>query len=87
MILRGGYDKLAFVDPRKLTVSSFFGTRSSPAVYSLGCKSRPLGDCHAVLDDLPAFLSTTFINHNDFPREVSAEAIIRFVEENLLNSQ
>ena len=29
------------------------------------------------------FLSSTFVNHNDFPREALLEAILRFVEEDL----
>ena len=29
------------------------------------------------------FLGSTFVNHNDFPREALLEALMRFVEEDL----
>ena len=39
----------------------------------------PIGRSHPML-------GATFVNHNDFPREALAEALLRFVEEDLAAS-
>jgi pimeloyl-ACP methyl ester carboxylesterase len=86
VILRGGYDKLAFVDPRN-DGQLVFWNAVIPGGMLLGyVRADHWAIAMPFSQDLPA-LSTTFINHNDFPREILLEAIIRFVEENLLNSQ
>lgn len=85
-ILRGGYDKLAFVDPRN-DGQLVFWNAVIPGGMLLGyVRADHWAIAMPFSQDLPA-LSTTFINHNDFPREILLEAIIRFVEESLLNSQ
>jgi pimeloyl-ACP methyl ester carboxylesterase len=85
-LLRGGYEKLAFVDPRN-DGQLLFWDQVIPGSTLLGyVRADHWAISMPFSQDLPV-LSRTLINHNDFPREILLEAIIRYVEESLLNSQ
>ena len=85
-ILRGYYDKLVFVDPRNDGQLVFWST-VLPGSTLLGyVRADHWAIAMPFSQDLPS-LSTTLIDHNDFPREILLEAIIRFVEESLLKPQ
>lgn len=85
LILRSSYDTLALVDPRNDSQVTFHDALV-PGGALLGylnadhwAVALPFNREHPVLAD-------TLINRNAFPREVLLEAIVRFVEDALLES-
>lgn len=85
-LLRPGYERLAFVDPRN-DGQLIFWDQVIPGSTLLGyVRADHWAISMPFSQDLPA-PSIMLINHNDFPREILLEAIVRFVEEHLLKSQ
>lgn len=81
-ILRSSYDKLARVDPRNDS-QVIFSDMIIPGSTLLGfVKADHWAVAMPLARDLPAL--TAWIDRNEFPREVLLEAVIRFVEENLM---
>lgn len=85
-IIQSEYDTLAVIDPRNDSHAIFFDTVIPGSTL--------LGYAHAdhwaialpVTQDMPQ-VAKTLITRNEFPREVFFEAIVRFVEEALLEGR
>jgi len=81
-VLRLSYNKLAQLDARNDGQLLFYDQvipRSTLVAYVNAdhwALAVPIGRTHA-------FLRSTFVNHNDFPREAMLEALLRFVESDL----
>lgn len=84
-ILQSSYDRLALIDPRNDSQVIFYDA-IIPGSTLLGfVKADHWAVAMPFSQDAP-LLSAVLINKNEFPREVLLEAIIRTVEENLLDS-
>jgi len=84
-ILRPSYDRLALIDPRNDSQVIFYDA-IIPGSTLLGfVKADHYAVAMPLSQDAP-LLSAVLINKNAFPREVLLEAILRTVEENLLDS-
>ncbi|MDX1411196.1 MAG: hypothetical protein R3351_03490 [Nitrospirales bacterium] len=85
-MIQGAYDKLATIDPRNDSQVIFYD--------ALIPRSTLLGYVNAdhwaiampISRDMP-MVAGAFIDRNAFPREVLLEAIVRFVEEHLLEQE
>ena len=85
-MIQGAYDKLATIDPRNDSQVIFYD--------ALIPRSTLLGYVNAdhwaiampISRDMP-MVADAFIDRNAFPREVLLEAIVRFVEEHLLEQE
>ena len=85
-MIQGAYDKLATIDPRNDSQVIFYD--------ALIPRSTLLGYVNAdhwaiampISRDMP-MVAKTLIDRNNFPREVLLEAIVRFVEESLLEHE
>lgn len=85
-LLKQGYEQLAFVDPRN-DGQLIFWDQVIPGSTILGyVRADHWAISMPFSQDLPVS-SFMLINHNDFPREILLEAIMRFVEESLLKAQ
>jgi hypothetical protein len=80
--LRSGYDKLSQVDPRNDSQVIFYD-QMIPGSVVMGFLNADHLAIVIPIGRSSAFLSSTLVNKNDFPREVLLEAILRFVEEDL----
>lgn len=84
-ILQSSYDRLALIDPRNDSQVIFYDA-IIPGSTLLGfVKADHWAVAMPFSQDAP-LLSAAMIDKNEFPREVLLEAIIRIVEENLLES-
>jgi hypothetical protein len=84
-ILQSSYDRLALIDPRNDSQVIFYDA-IIPGSTLLGfVKADHWAVAMPFSQDAP-LLSAVMIDKNEFPREVLLEAIIRIVEENLLDS-
>ncbi len=84
-VLRPSYDRLALIDPRTDSQVIFYDA-IIPGSTLLGfVKADHYAVAMPLSQDVP-LLSAGLIDKNEFPREVLLEAIIRAVEENLLDS-
>jgi len=82
--LKGSYRKLSEIDPRNDTQVPIFDQiiPGSTLVAFLNADhwaiAVPVARQHA-------FVGSTFVDHNDYPREAFLEALLRYVEEDLQN--
>ena len=84
-ILQSSYDRLALIDPRNDSQVIFYDA-IIPGSTLLGfVKADHWAVAMPFSQDAP-LLSAVLTDKNEFPREVLLEAIIRIVEENLLDS-
>ncbi len=84
-ILRSSYDRLAMIDPRNDSQVIFYDA-IIPGSALLGfVRADHWAVAMPFSQDAP-LLSAVMIDKNEFPREVLLEAIVRMVEENLLDS-
>ncbi len=82
---RGSYDTLAMIDPRNDGQVIFFDA-IIPGSTLLGyANADHWAIALPITRDMPT-VSKTLISRNEFPREIFLEAIVRFVEEALLES-
>jgi len=85
-IIKGGYDTLATIDPRNDSQVIFFDA-IIPGSTLLGYANA---DHWAIAvpatQDTPT-MATTLFTQNGFPREVLLEAIVRYVEETLIEAR
>ena len=81
-VMKSSYDKLSQVDPRNDSQVIFYD-QIIPGSVIMGFLNADHWAPYVPVDRSSAFLSSTLVNKNDFPREVLLEAIIRFVEEDL----
>jgi hypothetical protein len=84
-ILRPSYDQLALIDPRNDSQVIFYDAIIPESTLLGFVKADHYAVAVPLSQDAP-LLSDGLIDKNEFPREVLLEAIIRTVEENLLDS-
>lgn len=84
-VLKFSYNKLSRIDARNDSQMLFYD-QVIPGSSLLGYVNAdhwalavPIARSHGIL-------GSTFVNHNDFPREALLEALLRFVEEDLAGS-
>ena len=78
------YNKLSQVDPRNDSQLIFYD-QIIPGSVVMGFVNADHWAIAMPINRSNAFLSSTLVNKNDFPREVLLEAVVRFVEEDLEN--
>ena len=85
-MIQGAYDKLATIDPRNDSQVIFYDALI-PASTLLGyVNADHWAIAMPISRDMP-LVADAFIDRNAFPREVLLEAIVRFVEERLLDNE
>ena len=81
-ILKPSYEKLSQVDSRNDSQLIFYD-QVIPGSMLLGYLNADHWAVAIPINRTHAFLASTFVDKNAFPREILAEAIVRFVEEDL----
>lgn len=81
-ILKSSYDKLSQVDSRNDSQLIFYD-QVIPGSVLLGYLNADHWAVALPINRTHSFLASTFVDKNAFPREILAEAIVRFVEEDL----
>ena len=81
-ILKGSYDKLSLIDSRNDSQLIYYD-QLIPGSVLMGYLNADHWAVAVPINRTHAFLASTFIDKNAFPREVLIEAIVRFVEEDL----
>ena len=81
-ILKSSYDKLSQVDSRNDSQMIFYG-QVVPGSVLLGYVNADHWAVAVPVNRNHPFIASHFVDKNAFPREVLAEAIARFVEEDL----
>jgi dienelactone hydrolase len=81
-ILKLSYDKLSQVDSRNDSQLIFYD-QVIPGSMLLGYLNADHWAVAIPINRTHAFLASTFVDKNAFPREILAEAIVRFVDEDL----
>jgi len=81
-ILKLSYDKLSQVDSRNDSQLIFYD-QVIPGSMLLGYLNADHWAVAVPINRTHAFLASTFVDKNAFPREILAEAIVRFVDEDL----
>ena len=81
-ILKSSYDKLSQVDSRN-DCQLIFYDQVIPGSVLLGYLNADHWAVALPINRTHSFLASTFVDKNAFPREILAEAIVRFVEEDL----
>jgi hypothetical protein len=82
--LKTTYNALSQVDPRNDSQVIFYD-QIIPGSVVMGLVNADHWAVVMPINRSSAFLSSTLVNKNDFPREVLLEAVVRFVEEDLEN--
>lgn len=85
-MLRSSYDDLAFVDPRNDGEIVFYDA-ILPGSTLLGFANADHLAIALPIARTSPIISGVAVTHNEFPREVLLEAIVRFVEESLLDAE
>lgn len=85
-MIQGAYDKLATIDPRNDSQVIFYDALI-PRSTLLGYVNADHWAIAMPISRNMPMVADAFIDRNAFPREVLLEAIIRFVEENLLDQE
>ena len=81
-ILKSSYDKLSQVDSRNDSQMIFYD-QLIPGSVLLGYVNADHWAVAVPISRNHPIIASTFVNKNAFPREVLAEAIVRFIEEDL----
>jgi hypothetical protein len=81
-VLRPTYNKLSRVDARNDGQMLFYD-QVIPGSALLGYLNADHWAAAVPIARSHPFLGSTFVNHNEFPREALLEALLRFVEEDL----
>ena len=81
-LLKSSYDKLSQVDSRNDSQLIFYD-QVIPGSVLLGYLNADHWAVALPINRTHSFLASTFVDKNAFPREILAEAIVRFVEEDL----
>ena len=81
-ILKSSYDKLSQVDSRNDSQMIFYD-QLIPGSVLLGYVNADHWAVAVPISRSHPIIASTFVNKNAFPREVLAEAIVRFIEEDL----
>ena len=82
--LKSSYNNLSQVDARNDSQVIFYD-QIIPGSVVMGFVNADHLAIMVPINRSSAFLSSTLVNKNDFPREVMLEAVVRFVEEDLEN--
>jgi len=85
-MIQGGYDKLATIDPRNDSQMIFYDALIPGSTLLGYVKADHWAIAMPISRDMP-MVAKTLIDRNNFPREVLLEAIVRFVEESLLEHE
>lgn len=85
-MIQGAYDKLATIDPRNDSQVIFYDALIPQSTLLGYVNADHWAIAMPISRDMP-MVAKTLIDRNNFPREVLLEAIIRFVEESLLENQ
>ncbi|WP_205629946.1 hypothetical protein [Dechloromonas denitrificans] len=84
-VLKSGYNKLSQVDARNDSQVLFYD-QVIPGSSLLGYINADHWALAVPIARSHAWLGSTLVNHNDYPREALLEAMLRFVEEDLAAS-
>jgi hypothetical protein len=84
-VLKFSYNKLSRIDARNDSQMLFYD-QVIPGSSLLGYVNADHWALAVPIARSHEFLGSTFVNHNDFPREALLEALLRFVEEDLAGS-
>ena len=85
-MIQGGYDKLATIDPRNDSQMIFYDALIPGSTLLGYVNADHWAIAMPISRDMP-LVAKTLIDRNNFPREVLLEAIVRFVEESLLEHE
>jgi hypothetical protein len=81
-VLRGSYKKLSQIDPRNDSQVIFYD-QIIPGSKLLGYLNADHWAIAVPIMESHPFIGKYFVDHNDYPREALAEALMRFIEEDL----
>ena len=81
-ILKSSYRKLSLVDARNDSQMIYYD-QIIPGSTLLGFANADHWALAVPIARSHSFIGSTFVNHNDYPREALTEAALRFIEENL----
>jgi hypothetical protein len=84
-VLKPSYKKLRGVDPRNDGMM-LFDDQLVPGSTFLGCVNADHWAVSVPIARTHPNIAALFVNENDYPREALAEAVMRFVEEDLVRS-
>jgi pimeloyl-ACP methyl ester carboxylesterase len=85
-MIQGAYDKLATIDPRNDSQVIFYDALIPSSTLLGYVNADHWAIAMPISRDMP-LVANAFIDRNAFPREVLLEAIVRFVEERLLENE
>ncbi|UCE64247.1 MAG: hypothetical protein JSU59_03645 [Nitrospirota bacterium] len=85
-MIQGAYDKLATIDPRNDSQVIFYDALIPGSTLLGYVNADHWAIAMPISRDMP-MVADAFIDRNNFPREVLLEAIVRFVEESLLEHE
>ena len=85
-MIQGAYDKLATIEPRNDSQVIFYDALIPGSTLMGYVKADHWAIAMPISRDMP-MVAKTLIDRNAFPREVLLEAIVRFVEESILEKE